>query len=224
MLWNDYRSWLFAYDFKKQLRTWTVCCTNVHYLICFHSHLHVASVEQSKVQYVMNVKELRQQGYSVEFYMQSSHRQKHNISQQTGNPKPTLFIPLPMMSLDPSAMSFYTWIYWPAPRPWVYMDFESKTRRWTVWLPLHKTAMFVFYYTTLLGSTGMSKNANVINWALTSPGLQERFRHAGSSSGFFWRETSAASSGKWHHSLPPSAQLCFPEVHLQSDYRAVMMI
>lgn len=43
---------------------------------------------------------------------------------------------------------------------------------------------------------------------LTSSLLQQQFRHAVfRSSGLFWRETTAAagSSGKWHHSVSPSA-------------------
>lgn len=88
---------------------------------------------------------------------------------------------------------------------------EHKTvhNRRYVWLLLHNIIKFHCH----------AYSTNVINSALTSPRLQQQlcYRHAASSSGLFWRETTAGSSGKWHHSMLPSAQLYFPKIHLQSQ-------
>lgn len=146
--------------------------------------------------------------------MRLSFTTKHNTTEHKTKPKPTLFIPLPMMTLSQSAMSCNTLISDNC-CDYVDMDFEHETRSCTdmrqrttfaLWV-----SMFVFCSKTLLSSstTTTPHSSNVIT--LTSSRIQQQqFRHAASSSGLFWRDVRDVTVRRRHLSDPWQAS----DVHI----------
>lgn len=124
-----------------------------------------------------------------------------------------------MMSLNQSALSYNTLMRYSM----MTCTLNPKRDAGPSSLPVHKTVDDLRYVCLLLNNIikfhCRAHSSNVINWALNTPRLQQQlcYRHAASSSGLFWRETTAGSSGKWRHSMLPSAQPCSSKVHLQSQ-------
>lgn len=131
----------------------------------------------------------------VEYPIKKSNR---NVTpEHETKPEPTLFIPLPMVTLKQPAMSelgydVWTWALSPKPEVWLQLQTQLTVDD----LRLSRSVCLLLQHVEV--PPPPERQTEMLLFG-------SNHSHAVPSSGLFWRETTAAAgpSGKWHHCVCP---------------------